>query len=381
MTTRIGIVAGELSGDQLGSGLIRAVRQRRPDIEFEGVTGPAMRAAGCRSIFQHEELAVMGLVEVLKHLPRLLRRRRELVQHWTDSPPAAFIGIDAPDFNLGLSRRLRETGVTTIQYVCPSVWAWREGRVRTIRRSVDKVLCLLPFEPEFLRNHAIDGDFVGHPLASEIAVEPDRENARRALSLPSGRVVLLLPGSRRGELKRLGEPFIETAIWLARRDSGLSFIAALASDETEELFREQMNGFSDVPPIQIVRNATHAAMSAADVILVASGTAALEAALHQRPMAVAYRLNSLTYGFLKFFRILKITNYSLPNLLAGKAIVPEFVQTRATAELMGPCVKSLFDHPERSAEQRSEFAKLHAKLAYDANERAADALLATLDKS
>lgn len=370
---RIAIVAGELSGDLLAAGLIREILKRHPDAEFEGVTGPNMRAAGCKTVFAYEELAVMGLFEVLRHLPRLLRRRRELLDRWRDDPPTAFIGVDAPDFNLGLARRLRTSGNVCIQYVCPSVWAWRQSRVKTIRQAVDLVLCLLPFEADFLREHRVAASFVGHPLASELEQLADPQIARASLGEAEGPIVALLPGSRRGEVDRLGDIFVATAVRLQRQRPELRFVAAMASPATASIIEQQaqVQGLE----LNIVVDKTRDALTAADAVLVASGTATLEAALCQRPMVVAYKLSSLTYWLLKRLKIIKISSYSLPNLLIGRDVVPEFIQDAATAANLASALLEIVGPGESREAQLTEFARLRDTLSGDANALAAEAIL------
>ncbi len=379
MVTRVAIVAGELSGDRLAAGLIRALSAKHPNIEFEGVTGPGMRAAGCRSLLDCEALAVMGIFEVLRHLPRLLGIRRRLRARWQDNPPDLFIGVDAPDFNLGLARVLRASGVPTVQYVCPSVWAWREGRVKNLRRSVDLILCLLPFEPDFLASHSLVGEFVGHPLAQTIEPEPKPGRARTTLGLPDTLTVALLPGSRRGEVGRLAETFLDTAEWLTKRRPDINFVAGMANPETAQIFSEAAKG----RPIDIAIRVgqTEDVLAAADAVLVASGTATLETALNLRPMVVAYRLSALTYGLIRLLRLMNVERYALPNLLAGREVVPEYVQKDAHAEALGAALVPLLDDSEARAGQLDAFAKIAATLEKDADTAAAAAVSALLERT
>ncbi|MEL7535504.1 MAG: lipid-A-disaccharide synthase [Pseudomonadota bacterium] len=365
---RVALVAGELSGDRLGAGLIRALRASNPDITCEGVGGPAMRAAGCEVLFDCEELAVMGLVEVVRHLPRLLRRRRELLRHWQAQPPDVFVGIDAPDFNLGLARRLKLSGVPTVHYVCPSVWAWREKRVKVLRRSLDHVLCLLPFEPDFLGRHDIAASFVGHPLAAEIDAHASVENARAELGLAAGPVLALLPGSRRTEVERLADPFIATARRLAAAIPNLNVVAALATDTTRLAFAARC---TNDPSIRVVSGQTRQVLTAATAVLVASGTATLETALHGKPMIVAYRLSPLTYRIVKSLNLVRATHVSLPNILADSPVVPEFIQDAVNVATLAPPLAALLTDAACRQEQTNEFAKLRDILAQDADARSA----------
>jgi lipid-A-disaccharide synthase len=371
---RIALVAGEVSGDRLGAGLVTALRARLPGAEFAGVAGPGMVAAGCTAWAPTEALSVMGLVEVLRHLPRIRSVHAEVVRRLAAAPPAAFVGIDAPDFNLRVERRARALGIPTVHYVSPSVWAWREGRVATLRASCDLVLCLLPFEADFLNARGVAAEFVGHPLADELPRDPDPAPARAALGLPgAGPVVAILPGSRRGEVDRLGPPFAATAAWLAARVPGLRVVVPAATPALRPVLAAH---FATVPTGVVTRvdGQSQAAMTAADVVLLASGTATLEAMLLRRPMVVAYRLAPLTYAILRALRLVKVAYFSLPNLLAGEALVPELLQAEVRADRLGPAVLArLAESPERRA-LLARFDALRATLARGASDRAAAAV-------
>ena len=364
----IALVAGELSGDTLGAGLVTALREALPDARIEGVGGPKMGAAGCGIVFDCEELAVMGLVEVLRHLPRLLRRRSELVRRWREQPPDVFIGIDAPDFNLGLARRLRSSGVATVQYVCPSVWAWREGRVRTLAAALDHVLCLLPFEPAFLGRHGIDATFVGHPLAATIDAARPRAPLRAEFAPAGEPLVAVLPGSRGGEVGRLAATFIDTVRVLRRRQPSLVAVAAMATQRTADIFRAA--GAAEAG-IDVVVGRTGDVLTAADAVLVASGTAALETALHARPMVVAYKLSPMTYRIINLFKLVRTRFVSLPNILAERSVVPEFIQDAATPDALAGALAPLIDDPVARRRQLDEFATLRDTLSMDTNAQAA----------
>ncbi len=380
---RIAIVAGEVSGDRLGAGLIRAVRERRPDVEFAGIAGPAMQAAGCDVWLPSEELAVMGLAEVVQHLPRLRRILLDLERRLSADPPDLYIGIDAPDFNLRVERRLRPNGLRTIHYVSPSVWAWRPGRVRILREACDHVLCLLPFEADFLRQHGISATFVGHPLADDLPADPDPVPARQALGLPlAGKIIAVLPGSRAGELERLGPVFAATLAWLSDRVPGLSAVVPMATPGLRGRFArlwgpEATGGV----PVQLVDGQAHLAMAAADVILLASGTATLEAMLINRPMVVAYRLAPLTYAVLKFLRLVRVDHFALPNLLAGERLVPELLQRAANPAALGAEVLNWLEEPEARAHLKQRFAALGGDLRRQASNRAAEVVLELLEAS
>ncbi|HET7588464.1 MAG TPA: lipid-A-disaccharide synthase [Gammaproteobacteria bacterium] len=378
----IGLVAGESSGDLLGASLIRAIRARRPDVRFVGVAGPAMAAAGCEVLANSDRLAVTGIAEVIEHLPGLLAFRRRLVQDFVRLQPDVFVGIDSPDFNLGLEARLRARGLRTIQYVSPSIWAWRPGRVKTIAKAVDRVLALLPFEKALYDAHGVDAVFVGHPLADEIAAVPEHAEARRLLNLPMDRKILaLLPGSRRNELDRLAPVFLETAERLTAQFPDLVIAAPMASPALAahfDSFRQRRAGKLD---LRLFEGRSREAMAAADAVLLASGTAALEAMLLARPMAVAYRLAPLTRAIVQGLGLLKIEHVSLPNLLADREIVPEFLQARARADLLAPAVAALLGDSEARARQLDAFAPINATLARDASSRAAEAVLELVEQN
>lgn len=376
---RIGLVAGEASGDQLGAGLLRALRAREPSLQAMGVAGPAMRAAGCEAWADTEALSVMGLAEVLRELPRLLALRRRLARRFLAEPPDLFVGIDAPDFNLGLARRLRRASVRAVQYVSPSVWAWRQGRLKTIARSVDLVLCLLPFEKDFYDRHGIAAVFVGHPLADDIPIAVDRAAARAALGLVgTGQLVAVLPGSRVGEVTRLGADFAGAIDWLAGRRPGLHFVAPMANSAVRELFEAQVTRAAPQREVILLDGRAQQAMAAADVVLVASGTATLEAALLKRPMVVAYRVAPATRWMLERFRLLKLRRFALPNLLAGRELVPELLQDEVTPASLGAAVLEQIDDESRRRELEAAFTDMHRVLRRNASQRAADALLGLL---
>lgn len=373
---RIVLVAGEASGDQLGAGLIEALRRLQPDARFAGVAGPAMQAAGCEAWVQAEELAVMGLAEVLRHLPRLARLRRSLVQRILADPPAVYVGIDAPDFNLRVAPLLRSAGIRTIQYVSPSVWAWRQGRVKLLREACDRVLCLLPFEAPFLEAAGVSATFVGHPLADAIPLVRDREAARRSLGLSAGPVVGLLPGSRLGEVSRLAAPFLGAARILARDFPGMQFVAPMATPAVREAFAGELAGQPPGLAVQLVDGRAREVMAASDGLLVASGTATLEAALVGCPMVAAYRFAALTYWLARGLRLIKVKHFSLPNLLAGEVLVPELLQSAASAERLAAELGAILRSPERQQQLGVRFAGLHRELRRDASMEAARATLA-----
>jgi lipid-A-disaccharide synthase len=371
---RIALVAGEASGDLLGAGLIEALRARFPDAAFAGIGGPRMRQAGLDAWWDCGELAVMGLIEVLKHLPRLLRLRRALVRRLLAWQPDVFIGIDAPDFNLSVEKRLKQRGVRTVHYVSPSVWAWREKRAQRIGRSADRVLCLFPMEPPIYVRHGVDARFVGHPLADRLPLEPDRDHARQALGLPAdARVLAVLPGSRLGEVQRLAATFLRGAGLARARTPGLRIIVPAANPRCAEALRALV-AQPGIPAFELLDGHSHEAMLAADAVLLASGTATLEAMLLKRPMVVGYRISPLTYWIVMRLGLLKIDRYSLPNILAGEALVPELMQDACTEAAVADALgAALLDEAGREA-MLARFLALHRLLRQDADARAAEAV-------
>jgi lipid-A-disaccharide synthase len=377
---RVGLVAGEASGDTLGADLINALRRLAPGAEFFGVAGPKMQAAGCEVWEPSESLAVMGLFEVLHDLPRLARLLADIRRRFLAARPDVFIGIDAPDSNLRLARPLRAAGIPTVQYVSPQVWAWRQGRARSMRESVDLVLCLLPFEKRFFDEQGLRAEFVGHPLADAIPLIVDREAARAALGIAaSTQVVALLPGSRRGEVARLGEDFAATVRWLARQRPELQFIAPMASLATREIFERTLQRHAPRVLVKLIRGQAQAALIASDVVLVASGTASLEAALCKRPMVVIYRLGAMTAWVLRRLKLVKSKFFAQPNLLADRRVVGEYFQEEIVPESIGAELLMWLDDAERRSNLQTEFLRIHAELRRDASARAAQAIVALCD--
>jgi lipid-A-disaccharide synthase len=371
---RIVLVAGEVSGDRLGAGLVSELQRRLPGATFAGVPGPAMEAAGCAAWAHSEDLAVMGLVEVLRHLPRIRRVMGTVKARLASEPPDVYVGIDAPDFNLRVERVARRAGIPTVHYVSPSVWAWREGRVAVLRESCSLVLCLLPFEADFLNARGVAAEFVGHPLADELPVAPDAAPARAALGLPAtGPVVAVLPGSRRGEVERLGPVFAATIAWLADREPGLHFVVPAATPALRAILAGQLAGLP-AGLVTLVDGQSQQAMVASDVVLLASGTATLEAMLLRRPMVVAYRLAPLTWTLVKGLNLVRVAWVSLPNLLAGEGLVPELLQDRAQPALLGAEVRRLLLDGAARAALLARFDGLRDRLRQDASARAAAAV-------
>ena len=365
---RIALVAGEASGDILGAGLMRALKVQHPAVEFIGVGGPLMEAEGLVSYFPMERLSVMGLVEVLGRLRELLARRKKLVGDLIAEKPDVFIGIDAPDFNLNIELKLRQAGIKTVHYVSPSVWAWRQKRVLKIREGCDLMLTLFPFEAKFYEEKGVPVRFVGHSLADAIPLEADRAAARAELGLPDGPLVALMPGSRGGEVGRLGELFLDTAQRLRAIRPGVRFVMPCASPQRRAQLEAMLAG-RDLP-LTLLDGQSHLALAACNAVLIASGTATLEALLYKRPMVVAYRLAPLTFWILK--RMVKSPYVSLPNLLAQRLLVPELLQDDATVEALAQTLSPLIEGGE---EQTRGFDEIHRTLRLDASNQAADAVL------
>lgn len=375
MPLRVGLVAGESSGDLLAAGLIDAIRARDPDAVFEGVAGPKMIAAGCEAWADSETLAVMGLIEPLRHLPELIGLRRSLIRRWWQTPPDVFVGVDAPDFNLGLEIALKKKGIRTMHYVSPSVWAWRKRRIRKIQKAADCVLCILPFEPAVYADKGIDAVFVGHPRASSLSTDIDINSARDFLQLPvDSRVVAVLPGSRRSEVTRLGPVFAAAAARIAVSDERIRFVTPIASPQLRPLIERYLLDAGIQDRFALVDGESERAMAASDVVLLASGTAALESALLCKPTVAAYQVAALTYSILYWFNMVDVPHFTLPNLLTEKPLVPEFIQRDATPDAIADEVTAMLNDPDRCAGISATFAKLKSELALDANERAADAL-------
>lgn len=378
---RIGIVAAEPSGDTLASGLMQAIRTIHPEAVFEGIGGPRMLELGMDSWYPMEKLSVMGLVEVLGHLPELLGIRRELVRRWRQKPPDLFIGVDAPDFNLGLETRLREQGVTTVHYVCPSVWAWRPKRVNKIRRAADLVLSIFPFEKDFLARHHIRASYVGHPLAQEFPLPADKSAARRELALASEQPVLaLLPGSRASEVQSLSRPFLLTALACSRQLPGLKVLVPLINDKTRELFKTRLNEYAPDLDVRLIDANARQALTAADVALIASGTATFEALLCECPMVVGYKLHWLTYHLIAGFKLMEIEHVAMANLLSGEVLAPEFIQRNCEPEQLTPAVMKLFQQPQLTGPIRRHYRQVHQALIMDTSRYAAAAVMSLLEE-
>jgi lipid-A-disaccharide synthase len=366
------IVSGEASGDILGANLIRALKQLFPDAVFEGIGGPQMQAEGFVSLYEMDRLSVMGLVEPLKRLPELLRIRRTIVRRYSSNRPAVFIGIDSPDFNSGIEQRLHRAGVKIVHYVSPSVWAWRQGRIKKIKKSVDLMLTLLPFEADFYRQHQVPVRFVGHPLAQQFDRKPDRNAARTELGLDPQRPVLcIMPGSRSSEVELLADLFLDAAEVVRQTLSADIQLVIPAANQARYQQVKEILGRRPNLNIRLLLEQSHRAMEAADVVLLASGTTALEAMLLKKPMVVSYRFGAWTFKLLS--RLIKTPYASIPNLLANKMLVPELIQDDASVEKLSAAVIEAFDGDRREVMQ-AEFSRLQEQLAVDSGAVAAGAI-------
>ncbi|OAQ14253.1 lipid-A-disaccharide synthase [Bibersteinia trehalosi Y31] len=383
LSPTIAIVAGEVSGDILGAGLIDALKQHYPNAHFIGVAGEHMLSAGCETLFDMDELSVMGLAEVLKHLPRLLKRRQQVIDTMLQLKPDVFIGIDAPDFNLTVEEKLKTAGIKTIHYVSPSVWAWRQKRVFKIKRAVDMVLAFLPFEKAFYDRFDVPCRFIGHTMADSIAIEPNRAEACANLNLdPSQRYLAILVGSRGSEVGFLAEPFLQTAQLLKARFPDLQFLVPLVNQKRREQFIEIKARFAPDLELILLDGNARQAMIAADATLLASGTAALEAMLCKSPMVVGYRMKPLTYWLAK--RLVKTDYISLPNLLANAPLVPELIQAECNPQNLAKHLgEYLSDEPtaqQKTAELKQRFVELHRQIQCDADKQAAQAVVDLLSQ-
>ena len=375
----IALVAGEKSGDQLGGALMAALRERYPDVRFAGIGGSNMKAHGLEAWWDSDELAVMGLAEVLSHLPRLFGLRKKLRKRLLELKPDIFIGIDAPDFNLGLEKSIRAAGITTVHYVSPTVWAWRKGRIKTVGAAADMVMCMFPFEPDLYRSIDVQARYIGHPIADEIPDHSDKENARSALGLdPLRPCIALLPGSRNTEIEKLALHLLGAAKILAQRDPGLQFVAPMAGQGVRALFESTLDKYGDVD-CKAVDGQARTAIASADLVICASGTATMETMLINRPMVVVYRFSPLTYAIARGLRLVKSKFIAMPNILAGEELVPELEQNEVNARQIAAKAMALLDDPGRRAEIQQKFSALHATLRKDASHSAANCIQSLLE--
>ena len=366
----IALVAGEASGDQLGAALIRAIRSQQPDSRFVGIGGSKMKAAGMQTWWNSEQLAVMGLFEVINHIPRLFALRRQLIARVLELDPDVFIGIDAPDFNLGVEKKLKAASIPVIHYVSPTVWAWRAGRVKTIARSTDRVMCLFPFEPAYYKHH-VSADYTGHPMADEIPLHLDKGSARTRLGMGNtDTCVALLPGSRLAEVQKLATPMLDAAEMLTGRYPGISFLVPAATELVGDYFRSELSNYPGLD-CHVFSGQSQDVMAATDVVICASGTATLEAMLVNRPMVVCYRVSATTYTLVKWLKLIKSRFSALPNILASEALVPEILQQEVNGQKIADETSRWLDQPELCADLKDRFDLLHKQLKIDAAATAA----------
>ncbi|MBQ0834088.1 lipid-A-disaccharide synthase [Marinobacter sp.] len=374
-----GIIAGEASGDILGAGLIRSLRNRYPKARFVGIGGDEMIAEGFHSLVPMERLSVMGLVEVLGRIRELFSIRARLLSYFFATPPDVVIGIDSPDFTLAIERRCREAGIPSVHYVSPSVWAWRQKRIFKIAKSVDLMLTLLPFEARFYEEHQVPVAFVGHPLADRIPLVPETGKARQELGLnESAPLLAVLPGSRAGEVERLGTLFLEAARWIQTRRPDVQLVIPCVNREREQQVRELIEALDVKLQATIVRGRSREVMAASDVVLLASGTATLEAMLLKKPMVVGYRLSNVSWTLIS--RLVKVPHVSLPNLLAKQSLVPELLQDDATPESLGAAVLERMENQQERDRLVEAFTELHHTLKQNADEKAAQAISELLEE-
>ncbi len=376
---RIGIIAAEPSGDLLAAGLMRALKSEMPSVQFEGVAGPLMVQEGIDVWEPMDSISVMGLFEVLPHLARLLRLRSRIAARWRDTPPAVFIGVDAPDFNLSIESDLRASGVPTVHYVCPTVWAWRTGRVKKIRRAVDLLLTIFPFEEAFLARHQVAAHYVGHPLAGEMPMHPDQAAARRQLGLTDDSPVLaVLPGSRGGEVDRLTRPFLQTAGALQQEMPALQIVVPLVNEKTRVMFDRYKAEFAPSLDVQVVVGEARKVMAAADVILTASGTATLEGLLSKRPMVVGHKVQAATYWLARLLNLVKVPHIAMANLLADDRLAPEFIQHECEPRYLLPPLRRFFAEQLLREQIAARYTEIHRSMRSDTNREAAAAVIALM---
>ncbi|MCL4107996.1 UNVERIFIED_CONTAM: hypothetical protein GTU68_017024 [Idotea baltica] len=379
---RIAIIAGEVSGDILGSRLITSLKTHYPDATFEGIAGTEMQEAGCESLFPMERLSVMGFTEVLSRLRELLKIRKSLIQRWKTTPPDLFVGIDAPDFNLKVEKVLHQAGIPSVHYVSPSVWAWRESRVEKMKGSMDLMLTLFPFEVDFYKKHNIPAEFCGHPLADEIPLGSSPVTARETLDLPQDKYILaVLPGSRMGEIKRIAPDFLSGLKQLHKKHPDWLLVSPLINEKVKAEFDQLKQSIAPEVPITYIDGQSRIVMQAADQILMASGTAVLEGMLVGRPMVAAYRVTPITAKIIRLFKMIKSKYYTLPNNLADEYLVPELIQEDITAENVFDRVEMQFQQDDKTRQHMiSRFAEIHQQLRQNASEKAAQALASLLKK-
>lgn len=371
---KIGICAGEQSGDVLAAELIKAIQKKHPDAEFVGIAGPQMQALGCKPLFPVSDLSVMGVAEVLPKIPAILRIRKKVLQYFLDNPPDIFIGVDAPDFNLPVETRLKNAGIKTVHYVSPTIWAWREGRVHKIKRATDLVLCLFPFELPIYEQYKVPAAYVGHPAADKLPTLSNRVEMRKHLGYDeNAKIVALLPGSREMEIQRLGKLFLAAAHWLHKKDPTIQFVLPLAKPETRKYFENLFKNSHYTYSLKMLNGQAHDAIKASDVVLVTSGTATLETFLLNRPMVVIYKMSGFNWALAKF--LVNVKYIALPNILANAPLVPELLQSDATAENCGRAVRDWLEHPEKIAKLKEQYKPFRETLQRGAADQAAKEVL------
>lgn len=375
------MVAGEASGDLLGAHLIAALAARRPELRFAGIGGPKMQAEGFDSFYPMEKLSVRGYAEVLRHYREITGIRRRLAARLVEARPSVFIGVDAPDFNLDLERNLKSAGIPTVHYVSPSIWAWRAGRMGKISASVSHMLTLFPFEAPLYEKAGVPVTYVGHPLADLIPLDVNKDDARSQLKLPMRHpIIALLPGSRKSELHYMAETFVKTARRLYEEFKDIHFICPMVSRETRDLFETAVRHHAGGElPLTLLFGHSHEALAAADIALVASGTASLEAALFKTPMVVAYRMSPITWALMR--HMIRLPYVSLPNILANEALVAEFLQDRATPGALSTALTELMHDADRRRSQVARFREIHLDLRQNTAQKAADTVLRVLDSA
>lgn len=367
---RIIVTAGEASGDILGAELLTALRQHLPNATYAGIAGPAMRNAGCSPWFTTEELSLMGMFEVLRHLPRILRLRKQFLQRLLECKPDVYIGIDAPDFNFGIERILKKHGILTVHYVSPSIWAWKPRRAANMHQMIDRLLCLFPMEPALYASYPLKAQYVGHPTADRIPLENDKQAARKQLGLPINTPLLaILPGSRLGEIKRLNRCFLSAALRVQKTITNLCICIPAANAACHAQIAAEIP--TELQNIHIIDGNARTVMAAADVVLLASGTATLEATLIKRPMVVGYKVHPMTYAIVRTLRLVHIDRFALPNILSQKSLVPEFIQDQCTDENLARALLHWFTTPQAVAELLPHFQRIHENLRHNASDKAA----------
>lgn len=376
---RIGIVAGETSGDLLAASLIESFKKLYPNASFEGIAGPSMVNQGCRALFEMKQISYMGLFEILKHIPELLAIRKKTIEYFLQNPPDVFIGIDAPDFNLPLEKIFKKNGITTVHYVSPTVWAWRQYRVKNIKKTVDLLLTLFPYEAKFFEKHQIPVRYVGHPFADEMPTQLIKEECRQQMNLPLDRyIVTVLAGSRSNELQYLAEIFVKAMDIVHNRFPNILFVMPMVNEERMHQMQDILKILHYHAPIQLQMHQAQGAIAASDVILAKAGTVSLEAMLLKKPMVIAYRMSTPTYWLAKC--LIKTPFIALPNLLAEEKLVPEFIQHEVTAENLAKEIIFYLEHPEKIEDLTTKFDELHALLKQNASMQAAIAIAELIGK-